>query len=106
MAAEQHRTPDSTLELTNNGLEMPEMLKGYSGVFTLRTASITGEYTTTDAGLPDTDYYDGLIAAYPDDDGDYNEYLGRGLLSFETSEHTELVFRIVDKRADGGGADV
>lgn len=89
------------LELTDEGLEMPDMLRGYVGRFTLRTADITGRMETTDTGLPDAEYYDGPIAAYPDDDGDYNEHLSRGLMSFETATTPEQVFEIKDKRTEG-----
>lgn len=89
---------DNVLELTDDGLEMPEFLKGYAGTFYLRTANITGTLETTDRGLPETDYYDGVIAAYPDDDGDYNRHLRAGLLSFETPDHPETVFKVVDNR--------
>lgn len=97
--------PDETLRLTDEGLQMPDMLKGYVGTFKLRTADITGEFTTTDSGLPETEYYDGVISAYPEDDGDYNPHLEEGLLSFETESHPERVFRIVDERTDETAED-
>lgn len=40
------KTPDAELRLTDEGLEMPEFLKGYTGTFTMRTPSITGEFET------------------------------------------------------------
>jgi hypothetical protein len=93
-------TPDDTLELRDEGIELPEWLRGYSGQFTLRTADVTGTMTTTDAGLPDEEFYDGVIAVYPDDDGDYNDYLREGLLSFETPDHREVVYEVVDERTE------
>lgn len=95
-------TPDETLRLTDEGLEMPDMLRGYVGTFTLRTASITGDYETTTSGMPDVDFYDGVIAVYPDDDGDYNPHLASGLLSIETDAHPERVFQIEDERTEDG----
>lgn len=89
--------PDETLRLTDEGIEMPDMLRGYVGSFTLRTADITGDFETTESGLPDTDYFDGVIAVYPEDDGDYNPHLEEGLMSLETDEHPERVFRVVDE---------
>jgi len=93
-----------TLRLTEEGIEMPEMLRGYVGEFVLRTADMTGTFHITEHGLPDADYYDGVISTYPDDDGDYNPHLGPGLLSLETSEHEEKVFRVLDEREEGGEA--
>lgn len=98
--SEYAATPDATLRLTDGGIELPEFLRGYSGAFTMRTANITGEYTTTDEV-----FYDGPLAVYPDDDGDYNSHLRAGLLSFETPDHREVVFEILDERTDGGEAD-
>ena len=98
--SEQTATPDETLRLTDDGMEMPTMLRGYVGSFTLRTADVTGDITTTPGGLPDTDFYDGVLAVYPDDDGDYNPHLEAGLLSFETSDHPERVFEIRDERTE------
>lgn len=91
---------DATLELRDDGLEMPEFLKGYVGSFTLRTADVTGQIQTTEHGLPESDYYDGVIAAYPDDDGDYNADLRAGLLALSTPQAGETVYRILDKRTD------
>lgn len=97
---------DNTLRLTDDGLEMPEFLKGYVGTFQIRTADITGEFTTTDSGLPETDFYDGVIAVYPDDDGDYNPELEPGLLAISTPEHGEEIFEIVDEtEADEEGGE-
>jgi len=89
---------DDTLQLTDDGIEMPEMLRGYTGEFTQRTADVTATLTTTDSGLPDVDVYDGIIAVYPSDDGDHNSHLREGLMSFETPEHEEVVYRVIDDR--------
>jgi len=91
---------DGVLELADEGLEMPEFLRGYTGTFTVRTADVTGEMETTDSGLPDEEYNDGLLAVYPDDDGEYNGHLRAGLLSFETVGHRETVFKVVDVRSE------
>lgn len=100
----QHDGPNVTvhdeLELTDDGLEMPDMLRGYVGSFKLRTASITGDFETTESGLPDEDYYDGPIAAYPSDGGDYNQHLSAGFMSFETADVGERVFKILDNRTE------
>ena len=93
---------DGQLRLTDEGLELPEFLKGHVGEFTLKTADITGTYQTTDAGMPTDDFYDGPIAVYPDDDGDYNPELGPGYLAIGTPEHGEEIFEIIDERTDGG----
>jgi len=102
--SEQVAAPDETLRLTDEGLELPEMLRGYVGSYTIRTADVTGSIETTDHGLPDADFYDGVLAIYPDDDGDYNSHLEAGLLSFETSDDPETVFEIVDERTEDGDA--
>jgi hypothetical protein len=95
------KEPDDTLELTDEGLEMPEFLKGYVGEFEIRTPSITAELETTAAGLPEDDYYDGIIVAYPDD-GDYHGDLREGLMGISTDDHRETVFEIIDKRTKEG----
>lgn len=97
--------PDDTLRLTDEGLEMPEFLKGYSGSFRVRTADVTGDMETTDAGLPETEFYDGVIAVYPDDDGDYNPDLASGLMAISTPEHGEEIYEIVDERTDADEED-
>lgn len=90
--------PDGTLRLTDEGIQMPDFLKGHVGSFTIRTADVTGELQTTEHGLPETDFYDGVIAIYPDDDGEYNPDLGPGLMAIETPQHGEDVFEIIDER--------
>lgn len=93
--------PDEELLLTDEGLQMPDMLRGYVGQFHVRTADITGQYNTTESGLPDTDFWDGVLAVYPTDDGDYNPHLGPGLIEVYTTSRAESkVFKIVDKRTD------
>jgi hypothetical protein len=104
---------DATLRLTDDGIEMPEFLKGYTGSFTLRTADITGTYQTSESGMPETDFFDGPIAVYPADDGDYNSDLAAGFMAIGTPEHGEEIFEVVDERdeedddpepiADGSG---
>ena len=102
---EYETQPDATLRLTDDGLELPTFLRGHVGAFTLRTADITGEFQTTDHGLPDTEFYDGVLAAYPDDDGEHNPHLRAGLLSFETPDHHEVVFEVHDERTQEGSDD-
>lgn len=96
---------DATLRLTDEGLEMPEFLKGYVGSFTLRTADITGTFETTDHGMPETKFYDGPIAAYPDDDGDYNPDLGSGYMALATPDHGEEIFAVLDERSQQSDPD-
>ena len=93
--------PDETLLLTDEGLQMPDMLRGYVGQFHVKTADITGQYNTTDSGLPDTEFWDGVLAVYPDDDGDYNPHLGEGLIEvYTTDKSASKVFEVVDKRTE------
>jgi hypothetical protein len=93
--------PDGTLRLTDEGIEMPDMLRGYQGQFHLRTADVTGQFDTTESGLPDTEFWDGVIAVYPDDDGDYNAHLGPGLMEiYTTSKAESTVFEVVDERTE------
>lgn len=97
--------PDDTLRLTDDGIEMPEMLRGYVGQWHIKTADVTGQLETTDEGLPDAEFYDGPIAVYPDDDGDYNPRLGPGLMEiYTTSEADSKVFRVIDERTGRGEA--
>lgn len=91
---------DGTLRLTDDGIEMPAFLKGYVGSFKIRTADITGDFQTTDHGMPDTEFYDGPIAVYPDDDGDYNPDLGAGFMAIGTPRHGEEIFEIIDERTE------
>lgn len=95
--------PDRKLRLTDEGLEMPDMLRGYVGQFHVRTADITGQFNTTESGLPDTEFWDGPLAVYPDDDGDYNPHLGPGLIEvYTTSREDSMIFEIIDERTEGG----
>ena len=93
------KSPDATLRLTDDGLEMPEFLKGYVGTFQIRTPKVTGGFETTDSGLPDAEFYDGVIAAYPEA-GDYHGDLEAGLMGISTDEHRETVYEIIDERTE------
>lgn len=93
------RTPDDTLRLTDEGLELPSFLRGYVGTFTIRTPNIDGTLETSSHGMPDTEFYDGPIAAYPDE-GDYNSELGEGMIAISTPSHPEMTYEIVDERTD------
>jgi len=97
------KEPDAALYLTDEGITMPEFLKGYVGEFTIRTPNVTGEMETTDRGLPTDDVYDGPIANYPKE-GDYHGDLREGLLAISTPRHPETVFEVIDKR-EGGDDD-
>ena len=93
--------PEETLRLTDEGIEMPDMLRGYKGQFHIRTADITDQFNTTESGLPDTEFWDGVMAVYPDDDGDYNPHLGPGLIEvYTTSKAESKVFEVVDERTE------
>lgn len=100
---DQTTDTDGDLVLTDEGLELPEFLRGYTGEFKMHTASVTGTVQTTDTGLPDAEFYDGPVAVYPDD-GEYNDDLSAGMMAFETSEHDKTVFNIIDERTNGGDA--
>ncbi len=97
---EQHEVDyDETLELTEEGIEMPDMLRGYQGEFKYHTASVTGTINTIASGYPDAEYFDGAIATYPHDDGNKNLYLAPGYIGLQTDERPEeKVFKVVDKR--------
>lgn len=87
--------------LTDGGIEMPDMLRGYQGQFEIRTPNITGQMNTTEEGLPDTDFYDGPIAAYPNA-GDYNEHINEGEMVIQARGHPDTKFTIVDERSEEG----
>ena len=93
------KTADAELRLTDEGLEMPEFLKGHVGDFTIRTPSITGEYETTDSGLPTDEFYDGPIAAMPGE-GDYNSDVPAGHMAVSTPDLPETTYRVVEERTD------
>ena len=93
------KEPDAALRLTDNGITMPEFLKGYVGEFKIRTPNVTGEFETTDEGLPTDDTYDGVIANYPES-GDYHGDLREGLLAISTPRHPETVFEVIDEREE------
>jgi len=97
--SEIKRTADESLRLTDDGIEMPDFLRGYVGNFTIRTPSITGDMETTKHGLPDDQFYDGPIAAYPSE-GDYNQDIPSGCMAISTEDHPEIVFNITDERSD------
>jgi len=91
------KTPDAELRLTDAGIEMPEFLKGYSGDITMRTPNLTGEFETSEAGLPETEFWDGIIAEYPES-GDWHGDLDAGMMGLSTPDHRETVFKIIDER--------
>jgi len=93
------KSPDAELRLTDDGLEMPAFLKGYVGEFRMRTPSLTGEFETTDSGLPTDDFYNGIIAACPES-GDYHGDLEAGMMGLSTDDRRETVYRIIDERTD------
>lgn len=91
------KTPDAKLRLTDKGIEMPEILKGHVGEFKIRTPNITGEYETTDAGLPEDEYYDGAIAALPGG-GDYHGDLEGNMMAVSVPREPEAVYEVIDER--------
>jgi len=93
------KTPDKDLRLTDDGLEMPDFLKGYVGEFTIRTPNVTGDLETSDAGMPEGDFSDGVIDVYPEG-GDYHGDLEEGMLAISTDEHGETVYEVVDERTE------
>lgn len=93
------KTPDAELRLTDDGIEMPEFLKGYTGDFTARTPTVTGEFESSEHGLPETEFWDGIIAIYPES-GDWHGDLEAGMMGLSTPEHRETVYRIIDERDD------
>ncbi len=93
------KSPDDELRLTDDGLEMPEVLKGHVGSFTIRTPSATAELETTEAGLPDTEFYDGIFATHPDA-GEYHGDLREGLMAVSVPGMPETVYEIIDERSD------
>ena len=90
---------DATLRLTDAGLELPEVLKGYVGEFQIRTPRRTGSFETTGAGLPDGDFYDGVIAVSPKA-GTRHDDLDAGMMAISTAEHRETVYEIIDERTE------
>lgn len=97
--SEMEHTPDGELLLTDEGIEMPVFLRGYTGTFRIRTPSVTGDMETSAGGMPDGRFYDGPIAVYPSD-GDYNEDIPSGCMAMRTEDHPEMVFEIIDERED------
>jgi len=93
------KEPDAALYLTDDGITMPEFLKGYVGEFTIRTPNVTGELETSDEGMPTDDVYDGIFAKYPKE-GDYHGDLREGLLAISTPRTPETVFEVIDKREE------
>jgi len=96
------KTPDAELELTEDGIQMPDFLRGYIGDFKMRTPNITGELETSEAGMPDEDVVDTIFAVMPEK-GDYNADLEAGMLALSTEKTPETVFRIIDNRSCGFG---
>jgi len=92
-------TADATLRLTDEGLEMPDWLRGYAGSFTIRTGKVSGDVETTDAGLPDTEYYDGPIAVMPES-GDYNPEIPPGHMILTAPGQPEWCYEIIEERTD------
>lgn len=96
---EEKVSADDELRLTDEGIELPDWLRGYTGSFTLKTGSIDGDFETTDEGLPDTEFYDGVIAAYPDT-GDWNPHIPEGHLILTATGEPEWCYDIIDERTD------
>ena len=93
------KSPDATLRLTDAGLELPEVLTGYVGTFQIRTPRRSGTFETTDAGLPDVECYDGVIAVFPKA-GTRHGDLDAGMMAISTADHRETVYEIIDERTE------
>jgi len=88
-----------TLRLTDEGIEMPEMLKGYVGQFEIKTPTITAQFNTTNSGLSTDDYSDTVWATYPGD-GDYHAHLDAGEMIIQCRGHPDTLFEIIDEREE------
>lgn len=93
------KTPDATLELTDNGIEMPNFLRGYTGEFTVRTPNVTGIFETSDGGLPEKPVANTMFAILPED-GDYHSDLEGSVMAIKTDTAPETVFKVVDARGE------
>ena len=92
-------TADGTLRLTDEGIEMPEWLRGYTGEFTIEDGSVTGTLTTEPSGLPDTDIWDGVLAVMPTD-GDYNPEIPAGHWVITAPGKPRYCYAIDDERSE------
>ncbi|GAA3882819.1 hypothetical protein GCM10022627_40480 [Haloarcula argentinensis] len=92
-------TADATLRLTDDGIELPDWLQGHTGTFEIRTGDVSGEYETTDAGLPETQFYDAPFAVVPDA-GDYNPHIPDGHMVITAPDEPEWCYEVVDERSD------
>jgi ribosomal protein L37AE/L43A len=92
-------TPDDTLRLTDDGLEMPKWLRGYQGTFIVKARKVDAEFETTEAGLPDVKFYDGVIAVMPDEEGDYNPEIPPGHMILTAPDQPEYCYDVVDERS-------
>jgi len=87
------------LRLTDEGIEMPEMLKGYVGQFEIKTNNITAQMNTTEAGLPEDDISDVVWATYPGSaDGDYNNDIEHGEMVVQARGYPATKFSVIDER--------
>jgi hypothetical protein len=93
------KTPDAELELTDDGIEMPEFLRGYVGDITMRTPNVTGEFETSELGMPDEEVADVIFAEMPEE-GDYHGDLEAGMMALSTDDTPETVFEIIDNRSE------
>jgi hypothetical protein len=93
-----------TLRLTDDGIEMPEMLKGYVGQFEIKTATITAQFNTTEQGLPTDDYSDEVWATYPGDGG-YHAHLDAGEMLIQCRGAPDTLFEVVDERSGEVGGE-
>lgn len=87
------------LRLTDEGLEMPEMLKGYVGQFEIKTGTVTAQLNTTKNGLTTDDYSDAVWAAYPQG-GDYHAHLDAGEMIVQCRGQPDAFFKVVDRRSE------
>lgn len=87
-----------TLELTDEGIEMPERLKGYVGQFEIKTPNVTAQFNTTEKGLTTDDYSDAVWGVYPDG-GDYHDELDEGEMIIQARGYSAKKYRVIDKRS-------
>lgn len=83
---------------------MPEMLRGYTGQFEMKVPNVTGQFNTTDSGLPDEEFWDGPLAVYPAE-GTYHEHLDEGEMVLQCRGYPNTLFQIVDEREEVGEDD-
>lgn len=90
---------EKTLRLTDEGLELPEWFRGYTGRFTVKTSTLSCTVSTGNAPVPDDELWDGPIAAVPQDEENCCSRIPSGCLVLTAPGKLERCYRIVDKRS-------